>query len=938
MDFFIYMAPYFPPLTPNPDFTKMEQDLVTWWYERDIVNKYLTKNQNSDTTFSFIDGPITANGPMGVHHARGRTLKDVFQRYKNSNGFAQRFQNGFDCQGLWVEVEVEKDAGFNSKKDIQEFGVDKFTQACIDRVNKYAALQTEQSKRLGMFMDWENSYYTNSKTNNLYIWHFLKIISQKGWLIQKKSATTWCPRCETGLSQHEQADGYQLDTDTSVYLKFQLSDADNEYVLAWTTTPWTLSANVLLAINTDFEYVKATLEGQTIYLAKDAAARLGLTDIETIDAKSLLNRPYHSLYQIPAQEGIKHFITNWDLVDPVEGTGVVHVAPGCGQEDFELGKSLNTPMPAPLDQRGYFMEGYGPLTGLYAHSVAPLVFDYLKSTNSLFKTEPVTHRYPHCWRCKTKCLFRLENNWYMSSEAIRPHLKEAALKVNWLPRYAGRRMQNWLDTMEDWMISRKRFYGLALPFYPCPKCNKLTVVGSLVELKSLATNPAAVDNLQSIHRPWIDEIEIHCPDCQMPVKRITDVGDVWLDAGIVPFSTLKYLEDKQYWQKWFPADLVLEMIEQVRLWFYSMLFMSVTLEGVTPYKNVVTHSEVRDELGERMSKTKKNGIPYEEAVSQMTADAMRWLYCQQKSHTHVNFGYNIASQVKRDFILILWNSYRFFVQHASLENWQPTTTTLDLTNNLPLIDRWLLSRYHHTAKLVTASLDKFQTPQATLALESFVSDLSTWYIRRTRDRSDHFQLLYTVFEGLTRLLSPFIPFLSESIFQSLMGLTIPASTISVHHQSWPKFNPDLINLSLEKQMVLARAICTEIHAARQKSQLKIRQPLSLASVTIPTSMDSEFTNLIASETNIKTINLNLIPNSTLSVELDTNLTPELIAEGESRDLIRLIQVMRKELGFAVQDLIIITAPAWPQSFEAEIIKKTLAVKIQTGPVLSIEKV
>ncbi|HEX8924126.1 MAG TPA: class I tRNA ligase family protein, partial [Patescibacteria group bacterium] len=350
---------YFKELPQNPNFPELETQILNWWYQTDLVSQYLHKNDDSPKTFSFIDGPITANNPMGVHHARGRTLKDLFQRFKNAQGFAQRFQNGFDCQGLWVEVEVEKESGFNSKKDILNFGLENFTNACLARVDKYSKIQTEQSKRLGMFMDWDHSYYTNSQTNNLYIWHFLKIVQEKGWLIKKKSATTWCPRCETGLSQHEEADGYQEDTDTSVYLKFKLKNRDNEYVLAWTTTPWTLAANVLLAINTEFEYVKANVGGQSLYLAKQAADRLGLTDYEVIDANSLLNLEYESLYPIPAQNGVKHYIANWEEVSPVDGTGVVHIAPGCGQEDFLLGKSLGADMLAPLDPSGHFLEGYG---------------------------------------------------------------------------------------------------------------------------------------------------------------------------------------------------------------------------------------------------------------------------------------------------------------------------------------------------------------------------------------------------------------------------------------------------------------------------------------------------------------------------------------------------------------------------------------------------
>lgn len=920
---------YFKELPQNPNFPEMEKQTLDWWYKNDLVNQYLHKNDQSDKKFSFIDGPITANAPMGVHHARGRSLKDIFQRYKNAQGFAQRFQNGFDCQGLWVEVEVEKENGFNCKKDIQNFGLDKFTQACVDRVNKFSLVQTEQSKRLGMFMDWNNSYYTNSRENNLYIWHFLKIVQQKGWLVKKQSATTWCPRCETGLSQHEQADGYKDITDTSVYLKFKLKNRQNEYVLAWTTTPWTLSANVLLAINTKHQYVKAKLNDEFLFLAQTSADRLGLNDYQKIDADTLLNLEYESLYNIPAQEGVKHYVTNWELVDPVEGTGVVHIAPGCGQEDFELGKKLGADMISPLDETGHFMTGYGELDGLYAHDVAPIVFEYLKKTNAFFKTEPITHRYPHCWRCKTKCLFRLETNWYMNSDEIRPLLKTAAEKVNFHPKYAARRMQNWLDSMEDWMISRKRFYGLALPFYEC-SCGHLTVVENLEELKTLAVKPELVDKLPSIHRPWIDTIEIICPKCGKNVKRVTDVGDVWLDAGVVPFSTLKYLSDKQYWQKWFPADMVLEMTEQIRLWFYSMLFMSVTMEGVSPYKHVVTHAEVRDENGEKMSKTKKNGIPFDDAINKMGADAMRWLYCQQKAHTSVNFGYTIADQVKREFILILWNSYRFFTQHANLENWQPDTTTSEVLKSTHIMDKWLLSRLNHTIDTVTKNIERYNTSLVTLAIENFVNDLSTWYIRRSRDRNDNYAVLYHCFKTISLLLAPFTPYLAENLFQNLNGFELNSSNITVHTQNWPKSDETLIDKNLEFQMDQVRNLCQMIHGLRQKASIKIRQPLAQATINI--KLPEELINIIKDETNVKNVVVNQ------QITLDTNLTPELIAEGEYRDLVRTIQVMRKEAGLQIKDQIKIFAVSWPANFEGQLLKKTLAVSIEKSDNLKIEKI
>ncbi len=915
------------PFPTQPNFPALEEEILDWWQKNDIVHKYLQKNSDSKKSFSFIDGPITANGPMGVHHARGRTYKDLFQRYKNANGFAQRFQNGFDCQGLWVEVEVEKENGFNSKKDIQNFGLDKFTKSCLDRVNHFSSLQTDQSVRLGMFMDWENSYYTNSKTNNLYIWHFLKVINQKGWLVKKKSATTWCPRCETGLSQHEEADGYKETTDTSVYVKFKIDNSQNDYLLAWTTTPWTLSANVLLAINPRHTYVVAKHNGQNIYLAKQAAERLGLSNYQVIDPNLLLNKSYLPSFPSPAQQNIKHFVTSWDLVDPSEGTGIVHIAPGCGQEDFELGKKLSTEMIAPLDETGHFLPNFGELSGLYAHDVTPQVISSLEKQGLLFKTEAIRHRYPHCWRCKTKCLFRLEDSWYISSDHIRPLMKEAASKVNWYPKYVGRRMQNWLDSMEDWMISRKRFYGLSLPFYQCG-CGHLSVVGSLEELKSLAINPEKVDTLSTLHRPWIDEIIIRCPKCNQNVNRIPDVGDCWLDAGVVPFSTLKYLSDKKYWQKWFPANLVLEMIEQVRLWFYSMLFFSVTFENTPPYQHVVTHAEVRDENGERMSKTKKNGIPFDQAISKMGADSMRWLYCQQKPYSNVNFGFNIADQVKREFLLILWNSYRFYREKVS-------TTSPDPNDPVPtdITDQWLLSRLNHTIKTVSTNLDKYEIAKSTKTIEEFVNDLSTWYIRQNRQRSDNLTLLHQCFDQLFRLLAPFIPFISDYLY-----LDLTQKNQSVHLQSWPAYSDKMINTKLETQMKMIRQICQLIHQKRQLAQIKIRQPLSQAIIYCPSSLDNfGFDQIIISETNVKKISWINVPNDqNISVDLDVTLTPQLIEEGEHRDLVRTIQLLRRQQGLKVTDRIKLYLPSWNQKLQDELLKKTGAISVENSPEIRIE--
>ena len=863
----------FKELENKPNFPELEKKIADFWKENNILEKYLKKNKDASMCFSFLDGPITANNPMGVHHARGRTLKDLYQRFKNMQGYEQRFQNGFDCQGLWVEVEVEKKLGFNSKKDIEKFGLDKFTQACIDRVDKYAGIQTEQSRRLGYFMDWENSYYTMSENNNLYIWAFLKKCNEKGLVYKNKSSTVWCPRCETGLSKHEQADGYMDITDISVYVKFKIKSRENEYFLAWTTTPWTLSANILLAVNPKYQYVKTNVNGEVFYLAQESADRLGLKDYSLVKAKDLLGLEYEPVYNIPAQEGIKHFVVEWEEVNPQEGTGIVHIAPGCGEEDFVLGQKHKAPILSPLDETGRFGHGYGELTGKYAHDVAEQVLEYLKQKNLFYKTENITHSYPHCWRCGTKCLFRVEDNWFINLQGIKPNLKKAAKKANWIPEYVGKRMQNWLDNMADWMISRKRFYGLSLPFYECGVCGKLTVIGSKQELRERAVAPDIVDKLPRLHRPWIDEIEIKCPKCGKHVKRILDVGDCWLDAGVIPFSTLKYFEDKKYWQKWFPAELVSEMTEQVRLWYYSMLVYGVVFENKIPYLNVLNYDEVRDENGERMSKTKGNGIPFDEAVEKMGADVIRWVYARRNPKMTVNFGYGPADEIKKQFLLVLWNCYKFFINYACLEfKTDEEIEGLKLRKSKNILDKWIFSRLNKLIGLVTEKLENYDNASAVLVLEDFVlNDFSTWYIRRSRnrvgpstplraglsnevaeDKKDCYATMFQVLLSLTKLMAPIIPFTTEKFWQAL------GQGESAHLQDWPRIDEELIDEKLEERMAIVREICSLGHAIRKEKNIGVRQALGLLEFSIVKGFPNKeklagFFNLIEEEVNVEQV-------------------------------------------------------------------------------------
>ena len=861
--------PLFSPVQSRVNFPQMERDLLDWWDRTDMIRKYLNRNEGSDKRWSFIDGPITANNPMGVHHAWGRSYKDLFQRYKTMQGFKQRYQNGFDGQGLWVEVEVEKEMGFGSKRDIEHFGIDRFVEACKDRVRHFSEMITQQSVRLAYWMNWDNSYQTMSDENNYTIWQFLKTCNEKGWIYQGTDVMPWCPRCGTGLSEHEiVTEGYKEIVHQSVFVRFPLADIPNESLLVWTTTPWTLTSNVSAAVHPELIYTKVRQGDEVFYLSKELLSILS-DDIEILEefkGEKLVGLAYHGPFdELQAQHGVEHKVIAWKEVSETEGTGIVHIAPGAGKEDFALGKEFNLPSIAPLDEFGNYIEGFGWLEGRNVSEVNPDIFKNLEHKGLMFKIQNYSHRYPVCWRCDTELVFRLVDEWFISMNELRHLIADITRKIRWIPSFGLERELDWLRNMGDWMISKKRYWGLALPIYQC-ECGHFEVMGSEDELKTRAVEGWESFAGHSPHKPWIDAVRIRCSQCSSLVSRITDVGNPWLDAGIVPYSTLGYRHGQEYWNEWFPADWISESFPgQFRNWFYSLLTMSTVLENREPFRSVFSYALMRDEKGQEMHKSKGTALDFGEAAEKMGVDAMRWVFVLHNPAQNLNFGFTTADEVRRRFLLTLWNTYSFFVTYANIDHFNPAIAK-DIMPSSEM-DRWVLSELHSLIEDVTSSLDNYDAASAGRRIEEFTELLSNWYVRRNRRRfwkseNDHDKLsahktLYSCLVTLTKLLAPLTPFISEELYQNLVRSADPDAPESVHLNNYPVSDSAQIDIRLSQAARLAMKISSLGRSARSRAGIKVRQPISKALVSLRSpdeiSLLEQVSPQIAEELNVKEI-------------------------------------------------------------------------------------
>ncbi len=829
----------------NTDFPALEREILDFW-EREQCFRKLKEQNAGCPRWSFLDGPITANNPMGVHHAWGRTYKDLYQRYHAMTGHELRYQNGFDCQGLWVEVEVEKELGFTSKRDIETYGIDRFVDRCKERVKKFAQIQTEQSIRLGYWMDWENSYFTMSDENNYTIWQFLQRCHERGFLYRGCDSMPWCPRCGTGISQHEiHSEDRPMVVHDSPTVRLPIRGREREYLLIWTTTPWTLTSNVACAVNPELTYAKVR-QDDVYYLVEDRveavmAAKGSVEVMERLPGKALVGWEYDGPFdELPAQIDVGHRVIPWKEVSAAEGTGIAHIAPGCGKEDYELGREHRLPAISPIDESGIFLDGFGTYTGRIASEVAESIFESLREKDTLYRVDPYAHGYPICWRCKTQLLFRVVEEWYISMggsnppSGLRKEIIDVTKQTRWIPEVGQQLEIEWLLNMQDWMISKKRYWGLALPIYLCRECTTFDVVGGKDELRERAVDGWEQFDGHTPHRPWVDAVKIACKSCGAAVSRIPDVGNPWLDAGIVPYSTMHYNSDRAYWEKWFPADWISECFPgQFRNWFYSILAISTVMENRRPFKLMFGYKLMKAEDGEEMHKSKGNTIFLDEAAEREGADVMRWLYASHNPDFDLRFGLNKIHDARREF-LVLWNTYQFFLTYSRIDDFDPTASPL-LTENRSELDRWILGRLEKLIESAHCNYSQFSVHRFMRDVKAFIDDLSRWYLRRSRrriwkneDNEDKLAAYQTLWECLVtsvKLLAPVIPFATEAMYQVLVRHHDGDAPVSVHLCDLPRPGAIDVDEDLQDSVEAVRALIEQGHAARQHAGLRIRQPV-----------------------------------------------------------------------------------------------------------------
>ena len=1019
-------------VSTDMNFVEREKQVEKFWEDNQIFEKSM-KVREGNPSYVFYDGPPTANGKPHIGHVETRVIKDMIPRYRTMKGYQVPRKAGWDTHGLPVELEVEKKPGLDGKDQIEKYGVEPFIEQCKESVWKYEGMWEDFSHTVGFWADMKNPYVTY---HNDYIeseWWALKEIWKKGLLYEGHKIVPYCPRCGTPLSSHEVAQGYKDVKERSAVVRFKVKGED-AYILAWTTTPWTLPSNVALCVNPDEDYVKVTSKGYTYYMAAalvDTVLGEGAEILEHYQGKDLEFKEYEPLFPYAEKRiGNKkaYYVVCDTYVTLTDGTGVVHIAPAFGEDDSKVGHRYDLPFVQLVNEKGEMTEET-PWAGTFCKKADMAVLQALEDKDLLFDAPLFEHSYPHCWRCDTPLIYYARETWFIRMTAVKEDLIRNNNTINWIPESIGKgRFGDWLENVQDWGLSRNRYWGTPLPVWQC-ECGHQDCIGSIEELKEKADN--CPDDIE-LHRPYIDAVTIKCPKCGKEMHRVPEVIDCWFDSGSMPFAQHHYpFENKETFEKQFPAQFISEAVDQTRGWFYSLLAISTLLFNKAPYENVIVLGLVQDENGQKMSKSKGNAVDPFDALQTYGADAIRWyFYTSSAPWLPSRFAGKTVVEGQRKFMGTLWNTYAFFVLYANIDNFDATKYSLEY-DKLAVMDKWLLSRLESTVKAVDDNLANYRIPEAAKALQSFVDDMSNWYVRRSRerfwakgmeqDKINAYMTLYTALVTVAKAAAPMIPFMTEDIYQNLVKSIDASAPESIHLCDFPEVHENWIDPKMEEDMADLLEIVVMGRAARNTANIKNRQPIGTMYVKSEFQLSEFYKEIIEDELNVKEVVfkddiadfisysfkpqmrtvgpkygklLNKIKatlseldgnkamaelkstgelkldidgqeivlleedllidmaqmegyvsesDHTITVVLDTNLTPELIEEGFVRELVSKIQTMRKEAGFEVMDKIRVYAKdndkivSIMKNHGDEIKSEVLAEEIVTGETKGYEK-
>ncbi len=855
-------------------FVEREKEVSKFWKEHHIFEKSIEEREGCPE-YMFYDGPPTANGKPHVGHVVTRAIKDMIPRYRTMKGYQVPRKAGWDTHGLPVELEVEKELGLDGKEQIEQYGVEPFIERCKANVWKYKGMWEEFSETVGFWADMENPYVTYYDDFIESEWWALKNIWDKGLLYKGFKIVPYCPRCGTPLSSHEVAQGYKDVKERSAIVRFKVKGED-AYFLAWTTTPWTLPSNVALCVNPDDTYCKVkAADGYTYYMAEalleSVLGRLKTEDtpayevLETYVGKDLEYKEYEPLFQCAADVAAKQnkkgfFVTCDSYVTMSDGTGIVHIAPAFGEDDAKVGRKYDLPFVQLVDGKGE-MTKETPYAGLFVKKADPEVLKDLDAQGKLFAAPKFEHSYPHCWRCNTPLIYYARESWFIKMTAVKDKLIANNNTINWIPESIGKgRFGDWLTNVQDWGLSRNRYWGTPLNIWQC-SCGHMHAIGSKEELKKMS--PDCPENIE-LHRPFIDQVHVTCPKCGKLMTRVPEVIDCWFDSGSMPFAQYHYpFENKEVFEKNFPADFISEAVDQTRGWFYSLLAISTLLFDKAPYKNVIVLGHIQDKDGQKMSKSKGNAVDPMDALRKHGADAIRWYFYSNSAPWLPNrFHDDAVKEGRSKFMGTLWNTYAFYVLYANIDNFNPMEHTLDY-EKLSVMDKWILSKLNSTIQTCDSSLENYKIPETAKALQEFVDDLSNWYVRRSRerywakgmeqDKVNAYMTLYTCLTEIAKAAAPMIPFMTEEIYQNIVAKVDPSAPESIHLCDYPKANAAHVNKELEADMDLVLKVVVLGRACRNSGNMKNRQPLANMFVKAPFTLDDYFKDIIADELNVKAV-------------------------------------------------------------------------------------